>query len=417
MQINFISGKIDLLNLRGADALVSPTNSAFSGTGALETAIREAAGPELVPALRGELTKELAKFSGKPLKSGDILVTEGFRLKNLQILHLAIPPISQSAQDPKCLEIACYRLFSLARIMGIRRLALTLPGVGGAGWSYTASMDALWKTLLKHLDPRNGGYSPVDILDLYYPEDAYQVVDAYRDRASQAFFTQPSSWSTRGDLYLWGFMMYHFDAPEFSGLSPKNFLQEIQRFFHKNTGKWLCGDDTYIYADFLSGATISGNFARVFIPLLVSNLAQLEYAPPQGPTFLVPVDLVWGNDSKLTEPLKLPYELLPILTHLRSPRERMNDTIRHSLDFQNLYFVTVHHHKYFPDLIHHYSLDVEAANDRHYIFSEEAAQKLVQQLHEHPKALIRGLMYYLKSHGGAALERLVSAFSSETFSY
>ena len=414
MQINFIRGKIDLLNLKGADALVCPTNSAFSGTGALEKAIREAAGPELALALHKELSK---KISGKMLMSGDILVTEGFRLKNLQILHLPIPLFSQAAQEPACLETACYRLFSLAKIMGIRRLALTLPGVGGAGWSYAVSMDTLWKTLLKHLDPRHSGQSPVDILDLYYPGEADNVVDAYRTRASQAFFTQPSSWGTRGDYYLWGLMMYHFDNPEFSGLSPKNFIQEIQRFFHKNTGKWLCGDDTYIYEKFLSGATISGNFAKVFIPLLVSNLTQLEYAPPQGPTFLVPVELVWGNYHKLTESLKLPYELLPILTPLRSPRERMNETICHSLDFQNLYFVTVHHHKYFPDIIDHYSLDVEDAHDRHYIFSEDAAQKLVQQLHEHPKALIRGLMHYLQNHGGPALEQLVRAVSSETFFY
>ena len=417
MKIHFIRGKIDLQNLRGADALVCPTNSTFFGTGALETAIREAAGPELTPALLRERAKELAQFPGKQLKSGDILVTKGFRLKNLQILHLAVPMFPQAAQDPACLKIACHRLFSLASILGIRRLALTLPGVGGAGWPYASSMKTLWQTILECLDPRKGDPSSVKVLDLYYLAEASNVVDAYHGRTSQAFFNPPSKWGTRGDLYLWGIMMAHFDDPKFNCITPGDFVQEIQRFFHLNTGKWLCGDASTYLTKFLPGATISGDFAQVFVPLLVSNLTQLEYAAPREPTFLVPIDLVWGHSHKLTEPLKLPYELLPLLSHLRSPRERMNESIRYNLDFKNLYFITVYHHKYFPDLIDYYTLDVEDAQDRHYRFDETAAQALIQHFHEHPKALIRGMMDYLKEHGGKELERVVSAVSGETFSY
>ena len=418
MKINFIPGKIDLQDLRGADALVCPTDSAFSGTGALEKAIREAAGPDLIPALEREKAQKLAKYHCKQLKSGDILVTEGFRLKDLKILHLAVPSFFQAEQEPECMKIACFRLLSFSQDLGIRRLALALPGVGGAGWSYANSMDALWQAILHHVDPCRGHRSPVEILDLYYPADAHQIISEYRGRASQAFFIQPSRWGTRGDLYLWSSMMCHFDDPKFNFLAPQDFIQEIQRYFHDNTGKWLCGDSTYLSGtpkNFLPGATISGEFARVCIPLLVSSLVQLDYAPPQGPAFLMPVELIWGfhQEEKLTEALKLPYELLPLLTHLRSPRERMNDTVRHSLDFQNLYFVTIHHHKYFPDLIDHYSLDVEDAHDRHYTFSEEAAQALIRHFHEHPKALIRGLKDYLRGHGGPALERLVGAVSSE----
>ena len=404
MKINFIRGKIDLQNLRGADILVCPTDNVLSGTGKLEKAIREAAGFGLT-----------AELSGKKPEYAGYWITGGHNLGVSKILHIPVPHISKAKQEPDCLRKA-YRKALAAPPQTRRHVAVSLLGTGGAGWTCEASMAALWQEILQLFDPQH--FAPLQVLDIYYPEEATLLAYNYEGRASQAFFSVPEKWGKRGDLYLWYAMMHHFDNPKFNRIQPRDFIADIQRYFHSKAATWLCGETDLFLQEFAHGGMTSGMISSFFahrgIPLLVSNLVRLGCYYQQEPAFLIPVELRTDCD---TLSLTLPYELLPLLTHLRSPREQMNDTIRYSLDLQNRYFVTVHHHKYFPDLIDYYTLDVEDAYDRHYRFSEAAAQTLIQRFHEHPKALIRGMMTYLKNHGGMELEHLVRSVSDETISY
>lgn len=406
MKINFIRGKINLNRIPPMAALVCPTDSTLSGTGALEKAIREAAGPEL------------AKFlAGKPLKSRECLVSEGYQLKHRYLIHVPVPPVSQLYKDPKCLQDTYSAMLRTPNSLQhgavtaiITHIVTPLLGTGSAGWDCASSMNALWQAIL---DLQSGFDYKLQVLDIYYPEEAQEAVATYLYRTSQAFFSNNRAWGTWGESRLWLELMRHFDDPNFNRINPREFVSEIQRFFHNKTGKWLCGDLNVHMSQYALGHSkgqITRGFAARTIPVLVSNLVNLGYFTEKSGTFLIPVTL---DEYSLT----LPYELLPLLTHLRSPQYQMNDSIRYSLDFKSLYYVTIHHHKYFPDLIDHYSLDVEDAHDRHYSFSEEAAQALIRQLHEHPKALIRGLKDYLKANGGAALEKLVGSVSGDKFFY
>ena len=411
MKVNFICGKIDLGNLCGADALVCPTDGLFSGIGKLERAIRDAAGPGLA----GELAKA-------ETQNGGVKITGGHALRVRNILHLPVPHVSKARQEPDCLRKAYRTVLAIAGHKECRHMVISLLGAGGAGWSFEDSMEALWQEILdwhRSCGSRYFGESSLEQLDIYHPQDAFQTVYPYKRRASQAFFTAPDQWGTRGDPHMWYGMMRYFDDPKFEGIHPRDFIAEIQRYFHSKTGQWLCGDTQVFVREFANGGMSSGMissfYAHIGIPLLVNNWIALDRYEHSAVSFLIPVELRSQHQKNYS--LQLPYELLPLLTHLRSDSLHMNEEIRYSLDFQNLYYVTIHHHKYFPDLIDHYSLDVEDSRDRHYAFSEEAAQALVRHLHEHPKALIRGLKDYLKSHGGPALEKLVSSVSSGTFSY
>ena len=406
MKVNFIRGKIPLNRIPPMTAIVCPTDNHLSGTGALEKIIRETAGPELA-----------ARLAGRQLAPRTCLVTNGYQLHHKFLIHVPVPHFSQLSQDPKCLQDAYSAMLRTSNSLQhgdvsaiITHIATPLLGTGSAGWDYSASMSALWQAVL---DLQSGFDCKLQVLDIYYPEEAQEAVASYLYRTSQAFFSNNRAWSTWGESRLWLDLMRHFDNPNFNRINPKEFVGEIQRFFHNKTGKWLCGDLSAALKEYSMGhahGTVGQGFARRTVPVLVSNLVNLGYFTEKSDAFLIPVTM---DEYALT----LPYELLPLLTHLRSDGLHMNETIRNSLDFQNLYFVTIHHHKYFPDLIDYYSLDVEEAHDRHYRFSAEAAQTLVRYFHEHPRALIRGMKDYLKYHGGPALEKLVRSVSSDTFSY
>ena len=411
MKVNFIRGKINLHRLPPMIAVVCPTDSSFSGTGAMEKAVREAAGAELA-----------ARLKGTHLKTSECLVTEGYNLKHNYLIHTAVPHVSYAAKDPDCLRKAYRAILQEANplqhgdvVAIITHIAIPLLGTGAAGWDYATSMEALWQEILAfHRRYENR----LQVLDIFYPDEAYEAVKPYLYRTSQAFFSNQRAWGTWGEGRLWLDLMDHFDNPKFNRITPKDFIEEIQRYFHNKTGQWLSGDLRVTIREYALGHShgeISGGFACLTIPVLVSNLVKLRFYPVNCDSFLIPVTLPVSGETEYN--LTLPYELLPVLTHLRSDGFRMNETVRHSLDFENLYFITIHHHKYFPDLIDHYSLDVEASRDRHYSFSEEAGQRLVRMLHEHPRALIRGLKDYLNSRGGPALEKLVGSVAYETFSF
>lgn len=410
MNIQFIRGHIDLDKLENIDAIVCPTDAHFSGSGGLDKAIHHMAGSGLKVVLKG-----------KHLSEGDVLVTKGFGLGTKQIIHAAIPKYSTSAAQADVL-FHCYRKILIPHEDVIYpasdpgSIVITLLGTGSCGWSYEQSLDALWRAILAYQHNR-GVSGCLNRLLIHYPGDiSCSVLECYSERVSQAFFDRPPEWGPRLGLGFWYTLMDHFDDPKFNGISLRDFIQEIQRFFHKQTGMWLCGETNLFVPEWSHSCsgTINPLFAQLAVPILCSNLAKLGLHDQKSPSFLVPVTLRYGfTDYSLT----LPYELLPELTHLRNPHSRMNAQMRIMLVIGQPYYLTTHHYHSAPSLVDFYSLDVETASDSHYHFSEEAAASICKQLGYAPNAIGAALSGYLKKHGGAALEALIKKYAREEFHY
>ena len=424
MKIQFIYGKINLQTLQNIDVLISPTDESFSASGGLDQAIRAAAGPDLAAALHC-----------RHLDTGHVLLTEGFNLGVKHIAHAAIPRrrmlnLNKLSGKENPLQECCQKILGTIGAPGggpnaqilCKTAAVTLLGTGHCGWTYQESMEALWQAVLAYHRNHGSAYfgkGQLEKLLIYYPQEAHEAVYPYMYRASQAFFRAPDQWGWRGDPYLWYDLMEHFDDPKFNRIDLRAFIGEIQRFFHKKAGVWLCSETEVMLEEYAHGGMSSGGIssfmAEIGIPLLCSNLVELGFLEDQKPHFVIPVELQCMHQEKYQ--LKLPYELLPDLTHLRSKKHEMNDQRRISLDLERVYYLTVHHYHNMPELIDFYSLDVELADDSHYEFSEEKAGRLCRKLGFKPVALGAALSTYLREHGGAALEALVRSVADKEFHY
>lgn len=412
MDVQFVCGKIDFQNLQEIDAIVCPTDSCCSGSGGLDQQIHQAAGPELKAALKQ-----------KYLPEGQVLITGGFDLGIKSIIHAAVPKYTPAAEQADAL-FNCYKKVLIpaeqATIIGRhpRSVAVTLLGSGSCGWSYAQSMDALWRAILAYYHNRNY----LERIIIYYPSDiSVGILDQYTRRASLAFLNRPKEWGHRLGLGLWMALMDYFDDPGFVNIPLTEFIREIQRFFRQKTGKWLCGD-TQVYAPewtYGQSSMITSMFATLVIPVLCSNLCKLGFPSScDSESFVLPVTLRYNQMNMGGEcALLLPYELLPELAALRKTDLELTEKRQLALDLRKTYYLTVYHYRNAPDVISHYSLDVETAGDSHYRFSEEAAQCICRELGYKPNALGAALGGYLKKNGGTALEALVRKYAVKEFHY
>ena len=407
MEVHFRMGHIDLQNLKGFDVIVCPTDRSCSGSGGLDAKIHQAAGPDLKAAL-----------PKKKLYLAEVHMTEGFQLDVDHIAHVAVPVRDELTEEHNVLA-QCYHnvLMTLGRTdiggQHPETAVMSLLGTGSAGWSYEYSLSGLWRAVITyHREYHSHG--SLKHLYVYYPGDIQaSLLERYTRRASQAFFARPEEWGVRLGSGLWYALMEHFDHVSFNHLPMKDFIREIQRFFQRKTGTWLCGDTQVSvpeWAKFCSGV-ITPQFANLAIPVLCSNLCKLGFpANRDAVNFVLPVTL--GEYS-----LTLPYEILPELTDLRKSALELTERKRILLVPGQPYYLTVFHYKNAPDLVRDYSLDAEEANDSHYRFSVKAAAELSSQLGYAPKAIGAALCGYLKEHGGAALEAMVRKYASEEFHY
>ena len=412
MNIQFMYGKLDLTKLPAIDTLVNPTDTHCSGSGGLDQAIHQAAGPELSAALRG-----------RQLSDNQVLVTDGFSLGVRYIVHAAVPTATPADSCAEALQ-TCYKniLWTIGRQFSdasSETAAIPLIGTGSCGWTFEQSMAALWSSILKYHREFGSsffGAGTMQTLYIYYPAEAFPVVYHYHTRASQAFFHAPGQWGMRGDPYFWYALMYHFDDPAFNNISLFDFIKEIQRFFHKKTGKWLCGD-THVQVKEWAFGDISSFMAEIGIPILCSNLLKITADQPAdtSPSFIIPVTLRCSHPTQYQ--LALPYELLPEFLVLRKKQHEINAKKRIPLGFGNLYFLTIHHYPNAPELIDFYSLDVEGAHDFHFHFSEKVSFLLCKQLGYAPNAIGAALSEYLRTNGGHALEKLVIEVAEQEFLY
>ena len=196
----------------------------------------------------------------------------------------------------------------------------------------------------------------------------------------------------------WDALYRHFAETQTEITDLFFFVEEVQRFYHKEYGHWLCADT-------------NPNMALFGMPLLCSRLTEMGRLG-EGVFFVMPVTL-----HPLDEPLQLPYEFLPELAKLRLGREEINEVSQWMLGLDRRYYLSTHHYRGHPNLVDFYSLDVEEADDRHYHFSVEAGNMLCAKLGYHPNALRAALNTYYKSQGGPALESLIRSVAFESFHY
>jgi O-acetyl-ADP-ribose deacetylase (regulator of RNase III) len=108
------------------DAIVNAANSSLAGGGGVDGAIHRAAGPELVR----------ASVALAPCRTGDAVITPGFRLKGRHVIHAVGPVWVDGTHDEEALLRSAYdRAFALAHAQGdIRSIAFPAISTGVYGF-------------------------------------------------------------------------------------------------------------------------------------------------------------------------------------------------------------------------------------------------------------------------------------------
>jgi O-acetyl-ADP-ribose deacetylase (regulator of RNase III) len=127
----------DITTLR-VDAIVNAANSGLSGGGGVDGAIHRAAGPELAPAAR----------AAGPCRTGEAVMTPGFRLPARFVIHAVGPVWDGGDQHEDELLASCYsRSLALAGQAGLASIAFPCISTGIFGFPRERAADIALATV------------------------------------------------------------------------------------------------------------------------------------------------------------------------------------------------------------------------------------------------------------------------------
>lgn len=143
------------------EAIVSPTDGKFSGSGGADGSIRRAAGPGLAAACMG--------LGG--CRVGEAKITRAFRLPCRYVIHTVGPVWQGGEQGEEELLAACYRsCLELARRKQLDSLAFPLIASGAFGWPKERALKTAVDTIRDFLQEND-----MDIYLVVYDRRAYQI--------------------------------------------------------------------------------------------------------------------------------------------------------------------------------------------------------------------------------------------------
>lgn len=273
-----------------ADLVISPTDTRLSGSGGLDHQIHLRAGNALDTACR-ELRQQ------KEISPGSVHVTPGYDLSAKWIIH-AVTPAPQiengTITNSQALEWCytnCLRAMSREPVYRYDipketiSIAVPLLGTGSLGWPIEVSLECAWKAIITFVSERASsmGFYHYQIR-LCTTEKHLPLIRPYLQRFSTAFFTFPTQWGYRGDLYLWIDLMNQFDQPRtFSQReSLPRFLESIRMQLEQRFAPQGLRPDSKVYVKELdhggmSGGGINANFWLLqALPLLCESFSQRQ---------------------------------------------------------------------------------------------------------------------------------------------
>jgi O-acetyl-ADP-ribose deacetylase len=128
------------------DAIVSSDNLGLSMSGGVSAAIRRAAGA-------GPF-EDLQKYT-RPVPPGSVLVTTAGKLHAKYIFHAALRANDPSLKNEQMLPQVISRIFEIARVLNITRLALPALSVTGGSVPSKQLLDLLLRSLAFHISSQD----------------------------------------------------------------------------------------------------------------------------------------------------------------------------------------------------------------------------------------------------------------------
>lgn len=275
------------------EAIVTPTDRCFSGSGGFDSLIHKRAGRDL----------SLACKEFGIIADGDVRITEGFQLPVKKIVHAAVP--MYRPENMAVMEQCYYQCIqSVAFGTNIcRSLMIPLLGVGSKGWNPKDSMRCAWRAILRYSEdtvPGSDKKNRLKRIVFACNREKYLEIRELRKNPGFLFLRRPQQWHCHGDLILWNYLGRRLSEYVVSSdvLSSIGLLKIVTRIFKELTEHPLEKGRTYFvkqqkeYGE-LAGMPVSCDFwLNTGLPLLMENLCirMEELGLPQMDTLEVLID-------------------------------------------------------------------------------------------------------------------------------
>jgi len=143
-QLNFFLKQGDITTAK-VDAIVNAANPYLAGGGGVDGAIHLAAGPKLLQACQQIVAKQGI------LKPGEAVITPGFNLSAMFVIHAVGPVWSGQEREITVLETTYQRCLTLAKEYNLKKIAFPAISCGAYGFPLNIGVKVAVNSLLKGL--------------------------------------------------------------------------------------------------------------------------------------------------------------------------------------------------------------------------------------------------------------------------